>query len=111
MSKRTKSDVLDALTLDKVERWAAQFPSGKHVGARGLGNCCPIYRYLKDCGFSVAYVQLQQIDFEENDRAYYILPPPPILRLIVLIDLSGVSGHKITAGKVVRLIARVRREG
>lgn len=106
--------VLSCLSLNKILAWAESLPSDTVVGYTAVVYNCPVFRYLKECGFNPRCVTSSSIRGQgfflvaaSRSRPYGGMPRA-ITRLIYLVDEQGSRRTPITAQTLVMLVQQLQ---
>ncbi len=95
------------LSLDKIREWVESLPPETVVGYTVAAIDCPVYRYLKDCGFNPTLITNGSIrgkGFVFNSSHPNEPMPDSVSKLISLVDRQGPAGTPVTAQMLKELL-------
>jgi hypothetical protein len=104
--------VLPFLDLNKILAWAESLLPDTVVGHTVEATNCPVYRYLKDCGFTPRFITCGSIRGKGfvfvSSSSLGELIPVAMSKLVSLVDSQGKGGTPVTAQTLVMLIRQLQ---
>ncbi len=101
------------LSLNKILEWVESLPPETVVGYTVAASDCPVYHYLKDCGFKPTLITCGSIrgkGFVFTSSNLSERMPTAVSKLISLVDKQGPGGTPITAQMLTELIQQSQKE-